>query len=220
MHFFSRMGGLIVGFYAESVTFRSPGSAKPHCGRAPPWETARSESMTPKALHNCFGVTRVLVERLQRTGFLGLGTQGAQPAAAAPGWLRPWASECNRFAVQSLAALPPRWKSTENMHHSVARRGDRNRSAQFCRRCGASATYLRFFPGACAPGYLLSSLRDCPIEQLQSWRFGFLTSRPRSISSHCFSCRVDVWQDPSRPAFCFPVYCCCTGFLQTVKRQE
>ena len=123
MRFRGWIRGINVDPYAEGVTFRSPGQAKPLCGAAPPWETVHSESITLKALHNRFCVTRVLVERLQRTGFLGLGTQGAQPAAAAPRCLRPWASECNRFAVQSLATLPPRWKSTEKMHHSVARRG-------------------------------------------------------------------------------------------------
>ena len=123
MHFRGWIGGISVDPYAEGVTFRSPGQAKPLGGVAPPWETVHSESITLKALHNRLCVTRVLVERLQRTGFLGLGTQGAQPAAAAPRCLRPWASECNRFAVQSLAALPSRWKSTEKMLHSVALRG-------------------------------------------------------------------------------------------------
>ena len=59
---------------------------------------------------------------------------------------------------------PRNWSSKL---HPEPRRGDRNRSAQFCRPYGASATYLPFFPGAYAPGYLLSSLWDCRIAQLQ-----------------------------------------------------
>ena len=147
MHSRGWIGGISVGPYAEGVTLQSPGQAKPLCGVAPPWETVHSESITLKALHNRCCVTQVAVERLQRTGFLGLGTQGAQPAAAAPRCLRPWASECNRFAVQSLAALPPRWKSTEKMHHSVALRGSGyglplqfrglTPPATFCRRSAA-----------------------------------------------------------------------------------
>jgi hypothetical protein len=129
--------------YAEGVTFRSPGQAKPLAGVAPPWETVHSESITLKALHSRFRVTRVLVERLQRTGFLGLGTQGAQPVAASPRCLRPWAPECNRFAVQSLAALPSQWKSTEKMHNSVTLRGLGSRFLLKSRGLTPPATFCR-----------------------------------------------------------------------------
>ena len=55
--FFRWIEGISVDPYAEGVTFRSPGQAKPLCGVAPPWETVHSESITLKALHNRYCVT-------------------------------------------------------------------------------------------------------------------------------------------------------------------
>ena len=87
--------------YAEGVVFQSPGSAPPRKRQSATLGDCRAERLTPKALYRTFDGRFILVERLQRTCFRRLFTQGARPTTATPRHPRPWALEYNRFAVKT-----------------------------------------------------------------------------------------------------------------------
>ncbi len=73
------------------------------------------------------------------------------------------------------------------MLHSVARRGDS--ILRYARRAVAPpglSSVLSSFPGANAPGFMLSSLRDYQTAQLQNLRFAF-TMRIQSGASKLFT---------------------------------
>ena len=62
---------------------KAQGQRRRESGRAPPWVIVeggdcRAERLTPKALYRTFDGRFILVERLQRTCFLRLFTQGAR----------------------------------------------------------------------------------------------------------------------------------------------
>ena len=120
-HFRGRIHGRLRVPYAEGVTFRSPGSAKPRSGGAPPRGCVQHGSVTPKALYKGSDGMLVCVERLRRTHLVGNSTRGARAPTAAPRCPRPRAMECNRFAVKSLREA----NLDAKMLHSVDRRGYR-----------------------------------------------------------------------------------------------
>ena len=100
--------------YAEGVVFQSPGSAPPRMRQSATLGDCRAERLTPKALYRTFDGRFILVERLRRTCFLRLFTQGARPTTATPRHPRPWALEYNRFAVKSQTAALRMMRSTTN----------------------------------------------------------------------------------------------------------
>ena len=88
-----------MGLYAAGVTLHSPGS--PPCGA--PWEPddrthaypeGVSQRATTMAAH-----TLPLVKRLWRLDWIAISVPGGAAAQ------RPWASECDRFAVDGRAML-------------------------------------------------------------------------------------------------------------------